>query len=115
MQIKPLVTDAVHFWERMRLDYNVGLAVIVAALFFFYYPASAGAFTVDTLLFVIEMAILANVAYCAAYVVDIFFQLSDFAETYKRLRWLLFSVGFVLAAILTRWVMMALLTPAVPG
>jgi hypothetical protein len=46
------------------------------------------------------LAVQANVAYCAAYLVDVVAQLSSFHVQRLRLRWILLVVGCALAAIL---------------
>jgi len=51
----------------------------------------------------ILLAVVANVAYCAAYLVDIFAQMSGFRELWRSARWILFAVGLTFAAILTRF------------
>ena len=48
-----------------------------------------------TLLFV--LAVLANVCYCAAYLVDVPVQYSSFRDAWRRWRWALWVVGMVLA------------------
>jgi hypothetical protein len=47
---------------------------------------------------------LANVAYCAAYVVDIAVQLSAFHASWKSYRWVLFAIGVVFASIIARFI-----------
>ncbi len=54
------------------------------------------------------LAVLANVAYCAACVVDIPAQLSGFSATWWRYRWILFAVGLLFAGIITRFVAMGM-------
>lgn len=50
------------------------------------------------------LAVIANVAYCAAYVVDIFAQASGFRELWQRYRKVLFVIGTLFAAIITRFI-----------
>ncbi len=50
------------------------------------------------------MAMLANMCYCAAYVVDVFVQLSNFRDAWRSRRWILFILGLVIAGILTQLV-----------
>jgi hypothetical protein len=50
------------------------------------------------------LAVIANVAYCSAYLVDIFVQASGFRSVWQRYRRLLFLVGTTFAAIITRFV-----------
>jgi hypothetical protein len=48
------------------------------------------------------------VAYCAAYPVDVFAQLSGVRMAWLKVRWLLLLVGLVVAVILTRFASLAL-------
>jgi len=53
------------------------------------------------LLFV--LAVLANVAYCAAYVPDVFAQMSSLRDSWLRYRWAVFVVGLAFAGILAHF------------
>src|SRR5579862_1603030 len=106
------LTDAIRFWEPMRLVYNGILAGIVLVYFLMGYPASRANVSVDSVLFIFLLAVLANVAYCAAYVVDLFAQLSGFREMWQKRRWVLFVIGMLFAGVLTRfWAMGMFSTP----
>jgi hypothetical protein len=54
------------------------------------------------------LAVLANIAYCSAYIVDIFAQASGFRDVWQRYRIALFVTGTLFAAILTRFVAMGM-------
>jgi hypothetical protein len=97
------VSDALRYWEPRRLAYNALLSVIVLFYFFRAYPASKAILTLDSILGLFLLAVLANVAYCAAYVADVFAQWSSYRDLWRRYRWLLFCVGMLFAAILTRF------------
>jgi hypothetical protein len=101
-------TNAIRFWEPRRVIYNLVLAVIVIAYFVAAYPASKGMVSVDFSLGIFLLAVIANVAYCAAYLVDIFVQMSGFREVWERVRWVLFVIGTAFAAIITRFVAMGM-------
>lgn len=105
------MTDAIAYWEPRRIIYNALLAIIVLAYFAIYYPASKAALTVDYALLVFVMAVLANVAYCAAYVPDIFAQASGYQALWRRCRWMVFAVGLLFAAVITRFFALALFHP----
>lgn len=53
------------------------------------------------LLFV--LAVLANTAYCTAYMADVVVQSSAFRAPWKRYRWMLFAVGVLFASILAQF------------
>ncbi len=97
------LSDAIQFWEIRRLFYNLWLAAIVVFYFVLNWPASKSLLELDPLLGLFMMAVLANVAYCAAYPVDVFVQMSALRETWRSVRWILFLIGMVFAGILTRW------------
>jgi hypothetical protein len=101
--LRDYATDAIRYWEPRRLAYNAVLAAIVLIYFRLGYPASKTALSLNTVSFLFLMAVLANVAYCAAYIVDIFAQATAFQEGWRRYRWILFTVGLLFAAVLTRF------------
>ncbi len=105
------ITEALKYWEPMRLVYNAALGCEVIAYYFALLPASKTKVTRETVLFIFVLAVLANIAYCAAYGVDLFVQASGLRHQWRRYRNLLFVIGLALAAILTRWFALALFGP----
>lgn len=97
------LSDAIRYWEPRRILYNLALLVVVAALYFTNLPESRASINTDSLQVLFVLAVLANVAYCAAYVVDVVAQLSSFRSTWLRLRWTLLLVGVAFAAILANF------------
>ncbi len=63
-----------------------------------------GARFVDLILVLFVLAVLANVCYCAAYIVDIFNQFTAFRSIWLRFRWLLLALGTCFAAIATYYI-----------
>ena len=108
IELREYVTDAIKFWEPWRLLYNLTLAAIVIIYFAVGLPLSRSALTVDFCLGLFLLAVVANVAYCAAYVVDVFAQASGFREAWRRYRKVLFVVGTLFAAIITRFIAMGM-------
>jgi hypothetical protein len=106
--LREYATDAIKFWEPWRLVYNLALATIVITYFALAYPLSKTALTIDFCLGLFLLAVLANVAYCAAYIVDIFAQASGFREIWRRSRKFLFVIGTLFAAIITRFIAMGM-------
>ncbi len=97
-----ILTDALRYWEPRRIPYNSILAAIVIALFVANWPASLDRVTPELLEMFFVLAVLANVAYCAAYVADVFAQSSAFQATWRRHRWIIFAIGVVFASILAK-------------
>lgn len=104
---KERVTEALKYWEPMRLVYNAVLAVEVVAYYVVFLPASRSQVTRETALLIFVLAVLANIAYCASYPVDLFVQSSSLRHKWRLYRNLLFLVGLALAAVFTRWFSMA--------
>jgi hypothetical protein len=109
--LRERATDAIRYWEPRRILYNLVLAAIVRAYFVIGLPGSKRTVTLDFIFLLFLLAVLANVCYCAAYVVDIFAQTSGFRDVWQRYRLILFLLGTAFAGIITRfWAMAFLLT-----
>lgn len=107
MAIREKFGDAIRYWEPRRLIYNAVLAVIVLIYFYLGYPASRQHLDINLVLLVFMLAVMANIAYCAAYLADAFAQISAVQEQWRRFRWVLFLIGLAFAAVLTRFFAMA--------
>ena len=97
------VAKALRFWERRRLVYNAILALVVIGNFVFAWPASRLSLSVNLFLGLFVLAVLANVAYCAAYLPDIFVQFSGLDAAVRGTRTVLFVIGTAFAAIVTHF------------
>jgi hypothetical protein len=103
MTFRDSLTDAMRYWEIRRIAYNVALAVVVVAVFAFHWPLSSAAISSNLVQGIFILAVLANVAYCAAYLIDVPAQMSGFSASWKRYRWILFAIGVIFAGIITRF------------
>src|SRR6185312_219174 len=110
--LKESLTDAIRYWELRRLAYNAILALIVIAYFWIDLPASKQIIDADFVLGLFLLVVIANVAYCAAYIADIFAQMSDFRDVWRRTRWIVFAAGTLFAGIITRFIAMAIFPKA---
>src|SRR5215471_13852605 len=106
--LRDYATEAIRYWEPRRLLYNLLLVAVVGITFWLNLPSSRAAITIDSILWLFLLAVVANVAYCAAYIVDLFVQASAFRSHWQQFRWLLFALGSAFAAVLTRYVSMTL-------
>jgi hypothetical protein len=97
------VTAAIRYWEPRRLIYNLVLAGVVLVCYGLGAGGIRSRISVDLALLLFPMAVLANVAYCAAYPVDIFVSASGYREQWVRYRWIMFVIGLLFAAIITRF------------
>jgi hypothetical protein len=102
------LTSAIGYWERRRIVFNIVLAAIVLAYFGIHYPASKTVLSVNFALILFILAVLANIAYCAAYFVDVFAQSSGYREEWQKRRWILFLVGMLFAGVITRFFAMGM-------
>lgn len=100
VSLTPTTRDAIQYWERRRVIYNAVLACIVVAGFVLAWPASVFWFSRPALPVFLQAAVLANVVYCAAYVVEWLFQLSPYRDSWRRRRVVLFLAGVGLASFL---------------
>ena len=100
---RPLLSDAIHFWEIRRIFYNLALTAAAFTWVAFSWPHFRPAFTRASLLPLTVLALLANVCYCAAYLVDIPMQLSTLGAAWKRRRWVLWLVGTLFALLLANY------------
>src|SRR5262245_21948517 len=102
--LRDYATDAIKFWEPGRILYNLALAAVVVLHFVAGYPQSKAMLSLDFGLGLFLLAVVANIAYCAAYLVDIFAQASGFRDLWQRYRWLLLAIGTTFAAVITHFI-----------
>ena len=100
---REMVTDAIRYWEPRRFIYNAVLALIVIGYFIAGLPASRSTLTLNGILFLFFLAVLANACYCGAYIADLFAQFSGFRAQWRRWRGLLLALGIAFAAVITRF------------
>jgi hypothetical protein len=105
------VTAAIRYWEPRRLIYNFVLAGIVLIYFGLNYATSRSKISLDLALLLFLLAVLANVAYCAAYPVDIFVSASSYREQWLKYRWVIFLIGVLFAATITRFFALGMFQP----
>ena len=98
-----LASDALRYWEPRRVLYNIVLLLVVAVEFFVRWPTSKVGLNADTGFVCFILAVLANVAYCAAYGVDLFVQFAGLRAAWGRTRWVLLLVGTAFAAAITHF------------
>lgn len=105
MSLRELISDAIRYWEPRRVGYNLVLAAIVLGWVGLTWPHFRGAFTWPSVLAVFVLAVLANICYCAAYLIDVTVQHSVFRDSWRKKRWALWAVGVAFAAALTyHWI-----------
>jgi hypothetical protein len=100
---REFLSNAIHYWEPRRILYNLLLAAIVVIHFVQGLPFSKSALQFNSLLLLFALAVLANVAFCAAYLPDVFAQMSGLRDSWLRFRWVVFIIGLAFAAVLTHF------------
>lgn len=100
---RTLVSDAFRYWEFRRLFYNFALLAVVAVWLTATWPHFRPAMTLSSLLIMLVLGLIANVCYCAAYLVDIPLQLSSVGKMWRNRRWVLWVIGTLLAIILANY------------
>jgi hypothetical protein len=109
------VSDAIGYWEPRRILYNAVLTLVVLGYFAVNWPHSRTVISFEGVLVVFVLAVLANICYCAAYLSDVFVQISGFRDAWQKWRWVLFIIGTAFAAIITRWVAITFFAPSGGG
>lgn len=102
--LQEIAADAIEFWERQRITYNVILLLVVSVVFVVHAPGFLQRASVDFFLALFLLAVLANVAYCAAYPVDVFVQRSGLRAACRRVRRALLLVGTLFAGVLAQFI-----------
>ena len=97
------VADALKYWEPRRLIYNAVLAVVVLGHAWAGWPDSRGILSLDIFLGLFFLAVLANVCYCAVYVVDLFVQFSGLREAWAKGRVAVLTIGTAFAAVIAHF------------
>ena len=95
--------DAVGFWEPRRVIYNLALTAVVVYSVVATWPHFRPALTLASLRIMAVLALLANVCYCAAYLVDIPAQHLALSAVWNRRRWILWLTGMLLAILFTNY------------
>lgn len=101
ISLRAAFSNAVSYWEPRRHIYNGVLILVVVGIFIAGLPNAASAISTESILLLFVLAVLANVAYCMAYVPDVLLQLSSFRATWLRLRWVLLVIGTLFGACLS--------------
>lgn len=103
LRLREFTTDALRYWELRRLVYNLVLATIFMVHFIARWPASKSSLSLNAILGLFILAVIANVAYSAVYIADVFIQVSGFRDSRRTWRWVLLLVGLAFAAVLTHF------------
>jgi len=95
--------EAIRYWEPRRLIYNFALLAVSVGWFAMAWPHFRPGLTWASLPPLAILALLANVCYCAAYLVDIPLQQSSLGAAWRRRRWALWLMGTLFAIVLASY------------
>jgi len=98
------VASSLRYWEPRRLVYNAVLALVVLEHVWAAWPVSRDKLTLDFVLGLFILAVIANIAYCGAYVADLFLQFSGLDIARRWGRPLLLAIGCAFAATIAHFV-----------
>jgi len=101
--LRALLDDALRYWEPRRILYNLGLVAVVLGWVALTWPHFRPALGLQALALLFVLAVLANVCYCAAYLVDLPLQYSSFRAGWRRRRFVLWLAGMLFAAVLASY------------
>jgi hypothetical protein len=98
-----LFSDAIRFWEPLRIFYNLVLIAITLLWLVATWPHFRVALTLTSLGQLVIFGLIANICYCAAYLADIPIQHTSFGIARKHRRWILWSIGTLFAIVLANY------------
>ncbi len=88
------------YWEPRRLAYNAALLIVVGGAFVAGLPVSKRVVSAEPMLVLFILGVLANIAYCGAYIPDVALQHTSFRDIWFRVRWIVLVVGTLMACAL---------------
>src|SRR6266478_925575 len=91
--LDPTLRGAARFWERGRILYNAILTIVVLLWLVLTWPHFRPVITPLSLEFLTVFALLANLGYSTAYIVDVFMRLALPITRWRRFRQILFVLG----------------------
>jgi hypothetical protein len=95
--------DAIRYWERRRIIYNLVLSAVAITWVVASWPHFRPAMTLFSLLRLGGLALIANLFYCAAYLVDSVLQEAASGVKLKRARGALWAAGMLLACVVENY------------
>lgn len=100
---RELLLASAHYWEPRRLLYNLILFAVCVIWFVGSWPHFRPALHLEYLYPMVFLAIMANICYSAAYVVDIPLLSSSWKSIWLSRRWILFLIGMLFALLLENY------------
>jgi hypothetical protein len=101
--LREIFPDAVRYWERRRIFYNLVLLAVVLIWLVSTWPHFQNALHLRSLPPMLVLALAANVCYSTAYLVDLAMQYSFFQAAWLHWRWSLWLAGMLIAILLANY------------
>jgi hypothetical protein len=111
---RAILKDAVRYWEPRRVGYNLALTALAGAVVLRTWPHFRPAFAPESIPPLATLAALANVCYCAVYVVEVVVGQSVSHESWRHWRWRLWLAGTLLALLIEYYWIVDEIYPSVP-
>ena len=99
------VADALRYWEPRRVIFNAVLALVVAGHVMAGWPDVQQKLSANLFLGLFFLAVLANVCYCAVYLVDLFVQFSGLHAVWAKGRVVVLTIGTAFAAVIAHFML----------
>lgn len=111
--VRALLTEAARYWEPRRIAYNLALLALAGVWVVVTWPHFRPAVVLPHLPETLVLVGLANLCYCAAYVVELSLQHAA-RETWRRWRWGLWLAGTLFALLIAQYWIGDEIYPSVP-
>ncbi len=95
--------QAIRFWEPRRIGYNLALLALAGAWAVRTWPTFRPAVVLPHLPEILVLAGLANLCYCAAYIVELYLYESPVRDSWVRRRSGLWLAGTLFALVLAQY------------
>ena len=100
---RDLLASSARYWEPRRLLYNFILFAVCAIWFTVSWPHFRPALHLTYLFPMIFLALVANICYSAAYIVDLPLSSSAVHASWRSYRWVLWLAGMLFALLLENY------------
>ncbi|MBS1841347.1 MAG: hypothetical protein JSS69_01310 [Acidobacteria bacterium] len=100
---RELLSSSARYWEPRRILYNLILFAVCLIWLAASWPHFRPALHLANLFPMVFLALIANVCYCAAYMVDLPLSSSTVRSSWLSCRWALWLVGMIFALLLENY------------
>jgi len=100
---RELLSSSARYWEPRRILYNLILFAVCVIWFAGSWPHFRPALHLEYLFPMVFLALMANICYTAAYIVDIPLLTSTWKTIWLSRRWILFVTGMLFALLLENY------------